>query len=58
MTYILLIWFSVGVAPVEHFNNSDACFKRLAELVPLYARTYVVKASGCFPKELIIQANK
>jgi hypothetical protein len=58
MSYVLLIWFSIGVAPVEHFSTSAECFKRLNELVPLYAKSYVIKASGCFPQGLIDQAAR
>jgi hypothetical protein len=56
MSYVLLIWFSVGVAPIEHFDNSAACFKRLGELVPLYAKSFVIKSSGCYPDALIVEA--
>ena len=57
MTYVLLIWFSVGVAPVERFDNSEACFKRLNALVPLYAKSFVIRSSGCYPRELILEAG-
>jgi hypothetical protein len=58
MTYLLLIWFSIGFAPVEHFQTSDQCFKRLDSLVEAYRKTYVVRSSGCFPRELVIAAAK
>ena len=56
MTYVLLIWFSLGVAPIEHFDNSAPCFKRRSALVPLYAKTYVVRSIGCFPSTLVVEA--
>jgi hypothetical protein len=58
MTFVMIIWLAMGAHQIESFTTPDACFKRLDYLRAYYQKTYVIRASGCFPRELIIQANK
>lgn len=56
MTYVMIIWLAVGSTRVEYFPASDACFRQLEKEKRAYELTYVIKAVGCFPIELIQQA--
>lgn len=58
MEYILIIWLAMGATHVEHATTPDACFKRLEELQHYLEKSYVVRASGCFPRSLIAEAAK
>lgn len=58
MPYILIIWLAMGATRVEHQPNEAACFTRLQELRNYFEKTYVIRSSGCFPRQLIIEASK
>lgn len=58
MAYVLIIWLAMGATRVEHLPNERACFARLEELRHYYEKAYVIRSFGCFPRDLIAEANK
>lgn len=58
MQYILIIWLAMGASHVEQAASSDICFKRLDELRRYYEKSYVIRSSGCFPRDMLAEATK
>lgn len=53
----MIVWLAMGATQVEAFPSEAACLKRLDEMRRGYERLYVIKASGCFPRELLAKAS-
>ena len=58
MKYVMIIWLAMGAADIQSFPTESACLKRLDEQRRAYERTYVIRASGCFPHDLIAKASR
>lgn len=58
MKFVMIIWLAMGATDVQSFPTEAACFKRLDEQMRAYQRLYVIRASGCFPRDLLLKAAR
>ena len=58
MKFVMIIWLAMGATQTESFPTEAACLQRLDQERNVYGRLYVIRAAGCFPRDLILKAGQ